>query len=103
MIIIKNNEIYSNASKIIHRRGTHFYGWRMTLLPGDTAAMFEEVDEIPILPSADYGKRVEELIREHYTVSDELAILRQRDTKPEEFAEYFAFCEKCKKEARQWT
>ena len=27
-------------------------------------------------------------IREKYTMNDELAILRQRDTKPEEFAEY---------------
>lgn len=50
-------------------------------------------EPVPALP---YEERVETLIRERYTVSDELAILRQRDTKPEEFAAYFAFCEECK-------
>jgi len=40
-------------------------------------------------------------IRKRYTVNQELAILRQRDTKPEEFAEYNAFVEKCKKEVKE--
>lgn len=43
-----------------------------------------------------YGNSVEKLIREKYSLNDELAILRQRDTKPEEFAEYNAFVEECK-------
>lgn len=52
-------------------------------------------------PTADpytptYEERVEQLIREKYSVSNELAILRQRDTKIDEFNEYFAFCEECK-------
>ena len=41
---------------------------------------------------------IEERIREKYSISDELAILRQRDTKPEEFAEYNAFAEQAKAE-----
>lgn len=36
------------------------------------------------------------LIRTKYGVSEEFAILRQRDTKAEEFASYNAFCESCK-------
>lgn len=45
--------------------------------------------------------RVIELkIRGKYTVSDELAILRQRDTKPEEFAEYNAFVEQIKADVK---
>ena len=36
-----------------------------------------------------------------YTVSDELAIQRQRDTKPSDFEKYFAFCEECKAEAKK--
>ena len=40
-------------------------------------------------------------VRERYTVSDELAILRQRDTKPTEFYEYNAFCEECKAKAKK--
>lgn len=43
-----------------------------------------------------YEERVVELIREKYTIDDELAILRQRDTKKAEFEEYFEFCEQCK-------
>lgn len=39
-------------------------------------------------------------IRERYTVSQELAILRQRDTKPEEFAAYNAYVESCKAAAK---
>ena len=48
----------------------------------------------------DYPQLVENKIRTKYSVSAELAILRQRDTKPEEFAEYNAFCELCKVEAK---
>lgn len=50
--------------------------------------------------SAVYGQEVNRLIRERYTIADELAILRQRDEKPEEFAEYCAFAEACKEAAR---
>lgn len=48
----------------------------------------------------EYPQLVENKIRTRYSVSDELAILRQRETKPEEFAEYNAFCELCKAEAK---
>lgn len=47
-----------------------------------------------------YGEMVERLIRKKYTVSAELAILRQRDNKPQEFAEYNAYAEQCKAEAK---
>lgn len=52
-------------------------------------------------PARSYEQRVEELIRARYTPSDELAILRQRYTKPGEFDEYFAFCEACKTRAKE--
>jgi hypothetical protein len=41
-------------------------------------------------------KKIVKLIREKYSQDAEFAILRQRDTKPEEFAEYNAYCEECK-------
>lgn len=53
-----------------------------------------------IKTTIDYPQLVEKKIRTKYSVSAELAILRQRDTKPEEFAEYNAFCELCKAEAK---
>ena len=48
-----------------------------------------------------YGQRVTELIRTKYDLNAELAILRQRDEKPEEFAEYNAFAEDCKAQAKK--
>ena len=48
----------------------------------------------------DYAKRVNKLIRHKYSISAELAILRQRDTKPEEFAAYNAYAEECKARAK---
>lgn len=48
----------------------------------------------------DYGETVNGLIRQKYTLSEELAILRQRDTKAEEFEAYNAYAESCKEEAR---
>ena len=47
-----------------------------------------------------YSNRVVELIRERYSLDDELALSRQRDTKTQEFEEYFAFCEYCKEVAK---
>lgn len=60
-------------------------------------ALIDPMLEISAIP---YELQVEALIRKRYTVSDELAILRQRDTKPEEFKEYNAFCEECKSQAK---
>lgn len=53
----------------------------------------------PIEPT--YEEKVVYLIRERYDLNAELAILRQRDSKPEEFAEYNEYCEKCKIKAKQ--
>lgn len=60
-----------------------------------------EYDQILIECEPTYPAVVEGLIRERYSISDELAIQRQRETKPEEFAEYNNFCEYCKSEARE--
>jgi hypothetical protein len=48
-----------------------------------------------------YKDRVVGLIRKEYDVDDELSILRQRDTKPEEFEKYNTYIEWCKKEAKK--
>lgn len=47
-----------------------------------------------------YDEKVVSLIRQKYSLDEELAIQRQRDTKPEEFNEYFAYCEACKERAK---
>ena len=62
-----------------------------------TQEELSSTEEKIILP---YQERVVARIRAVYSVDDELAILRQRDTKPEEFAEYNAFVEKIKAEEK---
>lgn len=47
-----------------------------------------------------YRRRVTERIRERYDLDAELAIQRQRDTKPEEFAQFNAYAEECKAAVR---
>lgn len=47
-----------------------------------------------------YKTQIDELIREKYSINDEIAILRQRDTKTNEFNEYFEFVENIKQRVR---
>ena len=56
-------------------------------------------ESTPHVPT--YEERVVELIRMRYSVDDELAILRQRDSKQAEFEEYNAYCEMCKQQAKE--
>lgn len=51
-------------------------------------------------PLPSYKERVISRIRGRYSADDEIALLRQRDTKPEEFAQYNAFVEQIKQEER---
>lgn len=84
-------------------------GWREYIAPEPEVTdedFVEEGIEQPVeeevveTPKKTYEQRVVELIRLRYSVDDELAILRQRDTKTEEFEEYNAYCENCKTIAR---
>ena len=49
---------------------------------------------------AKYESLVEKYIREQYTLSQELAILRQRDSKVDEFNTYNNYAENCKAKAK---
>ena len=40
-------------------------------------------------------------IRKKYSIDDEIAIIRQKDTKPEEFKEYNEYVENSKKEIKE--
>lgn len=60
----------------------------------------EEIAEMYVPDPIPYEQRVVNRIREVYSIDDELAILRQRDSKPYEFALYNNFVEKVKAEER---
>ena len=51
--------------------------------------------------NARYAGEVNRLVRERYTLSEELSLLRRRDTAPAAFAEYSAYVEGCKIEAAE--
>ena len=52
------------------------------------------------MPTIPYEQRIVNRIREKYSVDDELASLRQRESKPDEFAAYNDFVEGIKREER---
>ena len=53
------------------------------------------------ITKAEYPSYVAMKIHEKYSVDDEIAIIRQKDEKPEEYVEYYAYCEAVKAEARK--
>lgn len=55
-----------------------------------------EMLNVELMPQFSYEEAVNAEIRSRYSVSQEFAILRQRDEKPEEYTEYYAYCEECK-------
>ena len=58
-------------------------------------------EEIAKRKEEDYYVMVEAYIREKYSLSAELAILRQRDVKIDEFNEYDVYAEFCKNRAKE--
>lgn len=71
--------------------------------PEEIAAMkaAQEQAEKEYWENIPYDEAVDAEIRKRYTVSQEFAILRQKDEKPEEYAEYYAYCEECKAFVKQ--
>ena len=70
-------------------------GVKMPLTEEEIAEAKNELLNIP------YEQRVVDRIRLKYSVDDELAILRQRDTKPDEFIAYNDFVEEIKAQERE--
>lgn len=96
MIQKQNNEIFS-TDKYVHIKNTDVY-FKRAVAVSLSVEQCEEVDEIPnIINDTEYGNQVNELIRAKYSLSEELSLLRQRDSKQEEYQKYNAYCEECKK------
>lgn len=102
MITKQNNEIFSTTGKFVHIVGTDNY-FKRAVAVRLSVEQCEEVDEIPQTPNTKaYEEKVDSLIRGRYSLSEELAILRQKEVKKAEYDAYFAYCEQCKAEAREW-
>lgn len=74
----------------------------LTVEDGVVVANFATLtdEQIAAQKQAEYEKRVDSLVREKYSLSNELAILRQRNTKKAEFSAYNAYVEECKAVAK---
>lgn len=68
------------------------------MTPEETARLATETARATQIywQTASYNEAVNTEIRKRYTVSEEFAVLRQREEKPAEYADYFAYCEQCK-------
>lgn len=103
MLYIKNNEIREQRTIEIVKNGYRTFNPSHAQLIADGWKIYtpqiQEPVEIPI--EERYKQRVIGLIRERYSIDDELSIQRQRYTKAEEFEEYNSFVESCKQQARE--
>lgn len=96
----------TDADHILHRIGSKDYSEIRHTIVKDP----EEWEEIAVADiraaeqareaKATYKSRVISLIRQRYDNDDETAILRQRDTKPDEFVAYNTYVEQCKAQAK---
>lgn len=98
---IQGKEIVADEGMLIRRIGQGQGYTRCLLLPGETEKDFEEAESFPEDETVPYKDQVVALIRERYSFDDELAILRQQNRKPEEFAAYDDYCEACKAQVKQ--
>ena len=99
-------QLDTDADHILHRIGSKDY----TEIHHATVKDPEEWEEIAVADiqaaeqareaKAAYKSRVITLIRQRYDNDDETAILRQRDTKPDEFVAYNTYVEQCKAQAK---
>lgn len=75
---------------------------RLKNLPKQEKVLTEEQiqKELERAKEQEYENKIVALIRKKYNVNQELAILRQRDTKPLEYQEYYDYVEQCKAEVK---
>lgn len=73
----------------------------LKLINGEYLPVTVEMPDEEFKDTRSYSEKVVSLIREKYSLDEELALERQRDSKPQEFSEYFEYCEACKQKAKQ--
>lgn len=90
-IIVRGASITVDDKRIYNPTETQYQenGWEI----------YAEPEPSTYIPT--YKERVISLIRQKFCADDELAILRQREEKPQEYQEYYTYVEQCKTEARR--
>ena len=100
-LYIKDNIVKLRNEIVIVRNGRQVINPPEEIIFSDGWHEFVAPEAEPYKPT--YEERVEQLIRERYSLNQELAIQRQRDTKVEEFNAYYEYCEECKTKAKEET
>lgn len=90
----------TDKSRILHCDGSDDYACchrRITVTP-EAAARYSEiaVADIPPYTKADYDAEVERLIALRYSHGKEIEVNRERDLKPERYAQYIDYINQCK-------
>ena len=98
MLYIKNGEIRDSKKIAVVVDGYRYFNppHKMLIANGWQPYTPPVPSQPEVTPEQMYKDRVVELVREKYTIDDELSIQRQRDTKVDEFNEYNIFVENCK-------
>lgn len=101
----------SSENGYIHIVGTDMYFKKGIMI--HSADQYEEVDTMPNYTRAEYESKVQELIKEKYSIEDEMCIQRKmlnasrtptalsNDSYVSEFIEYNTYVEECKTRAKQ--
>ena len=102
-LYIKNNEIREKRAIEIVKDGHRTFNPSHEMLIADGWKVYTPPvrESVEATIEEQYKNRIVELIREKYSIDDELSIQRQRYTKVEEFEEYNAYAESCKQQARE--
>lgn len=92
---IKDGVVKTRSQIIVRKNGCQIINPKEEDVLADGWSVLEDDKE------TNYKTLTEAYIRERYSVSDELALLRQRNVKKDEFDAYFDFCEECKARAKE--
>ena len=121
---VEKNKWYADEGKFFRRISDHLIvgdylvlgivnyinGVKLYFPKQEVITDYEEIDDKVLEAEEAHNKKVDYqkykeyvdvLIRQKYSLAEELAIQRQRDEKPDEFKIFYAYCEQCKEIARK--
>lgn len=122
---VEKNKWYADEGKFFRRKSdhnivgnllvlgitTHINGVKLYIPKQEVISDYEEISDETLeaekkhneeMQAKKYTEYIDMKIREKYSLSDELAIQRQRDENVDEFKAYYEYCEECKKEAKEF-
>lgn len=121
---VEKNKWYADEGKFFRRISDHLIvgdyivlgivnyinGIKLYFPKQEVITDYEEIDDKVLEAEEAHNKEVDYqkykeyvnvLIRQKYSLAEELAIQRQRDEKPDEFKIFYAYCEQCKEIAKK--